>query len=557
MTRTFRMLNVVILFAATTTTLAAAQQSAVKEVAQQSATTTSATPQAQTATSQQAAPQQAQEPPQTIERYVVGQAHPPLVEGSKLMELTLDQAFALALERNLDLKAARMNPQSVDYQLQAARAAFTPQFTGNYSYRDAKSPSNNTLEGFANISNTTQAYNGAMNQTLPWYGANISASFTNGRSATNDVTRRVNPSFTSGMSLTYSMPILANFKMDNTRNQLRTLQISRQIADINLLSSIENTKNSVRNAYWSLRSAIEQIEITRLALDLAKKSYDDSLLKVEIGTMAPIDTTQFDVSLAQAEQLYLAAQIGWRTAELNLKRLLVSGTDDELYLMTINPTDKPSLSVQSVDIQAAVTRALADRTDLVVARRNVDSSRLSLEVTRGQLKANVTLNGGYSVTGQGGPEKSNGAIIPGGYFDALREVYGFDLPTWNIGLNLTYPLGMRAARANYARAVLSLDQSLVSIKATELQISTQVINAGLNVENTYKLYQASVKSRQAAERNADAAQVRFDNGMLTNFEVVTIQNQLTTSRLTELSRLLAYINAIAEFERVQKVGAGG
>ncbi len=45
--------------------------------------------------------------------------------------------------------------------------------------------------------------------------------------------------------------------------------------------------------------------------------------------------------------------------------------------------------------------------------------------------------------------------------------------------------------------------------------------------------------------------------MLTNFEVVTIQNQLTTSRLTELSRLLAYINAIAEFERVQKVGAGG
>ena len=97
----------------------------------------------------------------------------------------------------------------------------------------------------------------------------------------------------------------------------------------------------------------------------------------------------------------------------------------------------------------------------------------------------------------------------------------------------------------------------MSIKSQELSISTQVINAGLNVENTYKLYQASVKSREAAERNADAAQVRFDNGMLTNFEVVTIQNQLTTARLGELSRLLNYINAIAEFERVQKVGAGG
>ncbi len=155
---------------------------------------------------------------------MVGQAHPPVVEGSKLMELTLDQAFALALERNLDLKAARMNPQSVDYQLQAARAAFTPQFTASYSYRDAKSASNNTLEGFANISNTTQGYNGGLSQwQLPWYGASFSATVNNQRQATNDVTRRVNPSFTSGLSVTGQMPLLANFKMDNTRNQLRTL----------------------------------------------------------------------------------------------------------------------------------------------------------------------------------------------------------------------------------------------------------------------------------------------------------------------------------------------
>jgi outer membrane protein TolC len=63
-----------------------------------------------------------------------------------------------------------------------------------------------------------------------------------------------------------------------------------------------------------------------------------------------------------------------------------------------------------------------------------------------------------------------------------------------------------------------------------------------------------VKAREAAERNADANQVRFDNGMLTNFEVVQGQQQLTSARLQELSRLIAYMNALAEFERVQKVG---
>ena len=41
-----------------------------------------------------------------------------------LLELTLEQAMEMALDKNLDLKAARMDPQTVDYQLQTARAAF-------------------------------------------------------------------------------------------------------------------------------------------------------------------------------------------------------------------------------------------------------------------------------------------------------------------------------------------------------------------------------------------------------------------------------------------------
>jgi outer membrane protein TolC len=232
----------------------------------------------------------------------------------------------------------------------------------------------------------------------------------------------------------------------------------------------------------------------------------------------------------------------------------VAGRDDELVQRTINPTERPALSVQSVDIQAAVGKALAERTDIVVSRRNVDISRLNLEVTQGATKPTLNLSSGYTLTGQGGTSRLGGIIIDGGYGDALKALGGFDQPAWNFGFNFAYPLGMRAARANYARAVLGLDQSLAQIKAQELTITTQVVNAGLNVENTYKLYLAAQKSRESAERNADAAQVRFDNGMLTNFEVVQAQNTLTTSRLSELSRLINYINAVAEFDRVQRIG---
>ena len=537
MMRTFRMMNVPTLVA-----VAAFVCSTVSPVfAQQQAATASP------------APMQAQ----TVDKYTVGQARPPIVEGSQLVELTLEQAQAIAIEKNLNLKVARMNPQSVDYQIASARATFNPTFNLDYSYRDSQSQSNNALEGVADLTSVNQGYNGRFNQTLPWYGASYGVSFTNTRQATNDVTRLLNPSFNTGMVLTYSMPLMNGFKIDNNRNQLRTLQVQRVITDINLLASVENTKNQVRQSYWNLRQAIEQIEIARLSLEIAKKQLDDSLLKVEIGTLAPIDTTNFEVALANNQQLLLAAQISWRTAELNFKSLIVSGTDDDMYRMTINPVDKPELGASSVDIQAAVSRALAERTDIVVSRRNLDVSRMNLEVTKGALKPNLNFNAGYQVNGQGGTQHNrDGSIVDGGYWDALRSAYGFGLPTWNIGFSFQYPLGMRAAKANYARSVLAIDQSVAQLKAQELTISTAVINAGLAVENAYKLYEAAVKSRQAAEKNADASQVRFDNGMLTNFEVVQNQQTLTNSRLSELNRLISYMNAVAEFDRVQKVGGG-
>jgi outer membrane protein len=501
-----------------------------------------------------ATPPVQQAPP--IDRYIVGRAQPPtdLTPGREIKELTLEQATAIALENNLNLKATKMGPQSVDYQLAAARAGFTPSVNAGYTFSNSTQASNNTLEGVTYLTNIGQGFNGGLSHQLPWYGSSYSMTFTNNRATTNNVTTRLNPSYTSQLRLGYSMPILAGFRMDGTRNNLRTLGITREISDITVLTAIENLRNNVRVSYWSLRSAIEQIEIAKRALDIARQSYDQSKLRVEIGTAAPIDTVQFETAVFNSEQVLLAAQIGWRTAELNFKRYLATGAEDDLYKVIINPIDAPSLSVQSVDIQAAMTKALAERTDLIIARRNIDSSRLSLEVSKSQTLPNLALTSGYTLYGQGGTQHLSGDTIPGGIGDAFKAIAKFDQPAWNLGLNLTYPLGMRAAKANYARSVLAIDQAQAQLKATELDIQTEVVNAGLNVENTFKQYQAAQKASEAAERNAAAAQTRFDVGMATNFEVVQLQNQLTSSRLQELSRLIAYVNAIAEFDRVQRVG---
>jgi outer membrane protein TolC len=175
----------------------------------------------------------------------------------------------------------------------------------------------------------SQGYNMSYGQLMPWYGGRLTASFNNGRSGNNNINSTRNPSFSSSTQLQYSQPILQGFKIDGTRNNVRTQSIQRQITDLQLQNQVETVKANVRTAYWSLRGAIESIEIQNRSLALALQTDRDNKTKVNIGTLAPIDTTQSEVSVANAQQALLNAQIQWTTAELNLKRLLVSSADDD------------------------------------------------------------------------------------------------------------------------------------------------------------------------------------------------------------------------------------
>ena len=493
------------------------------------------------ATSQQTAP---------VDRYVVGQARPPENPKMPTVDMTLEQAIERALEKNLDLRAARLQPRTLDFQLQSIRASYTPTFTSSYNYSNAARRSENTLDGVDRVATIDQGYNGRWAQTLPWYGSNYSIAFNNGRSADNTVTRRINPSYNSSIAFNFSMPIWQGFKIDQNRNRLQTLPIQRNVEDLRLQIQIENLKNSIRIAYWALRSAIEQIEIQKLALRLAERTLAENRIRIQIGTMAPIEVVQQEAAIATTEQGLLQAEITFTNAELNLKRLLVDAPGDDLFRQTINPIDRPEILPPTVDIPEAIQLAMGSRLDVTQSRRSLEVSKMNLSVTKEALKPNLSLTSGYTARGTGGQSPTD---PDGGYWDALSQIGKLDTPTWSFGFNFTYPLGMQAAKANYASALLGIEQQEITLKSQELSITTEVTDAGLAVENAYKSLQAAQKSRQASEQNEQAARTRFDVGMATNFEVVQAQQQLTVSRLSELSRTIAYLNALANYEKVQRV----
>lgn len=516
---------------------------------------------AQQASSAAARPAQTQQP-QTqslgggqlppVDTYVVGTAKPPQVPGSEPTDLSLEQSIQIALDHNLSLQVAKLNPEIQDYAIEGARAVFVPNITASYNYNNQTAPSTNTTEGVLTNITTTSRYNAGVSQSLPWYGGSYNLSFNNSSLTTNAKTSPRNPQFNSSLQFTYTQPILANLATDTNRTNVATNQVERQVTDIQLLTTIENTKATVRAAYWTLKAAIEKIEINKRAESLAQQLLDDDKTQVQIGTMAQIDTAQPEAQLASAQGQTLAAEIAWQQAELTFKQLLVSGPDDPLFKKTINPMDVPDVgSEPSVNIQDAVQKALTDRTDIQQALKNLEVTDLNFKLTQNQTKPQLNIQGGFTNAGLGGPTSSD---LTSGFGDALSSVFAFSEPTWIIGSTFTYQLGMQANKAALARAQLSYDQQKANLKVTQLSVVADVTGAGLNVQNTYKQYQAAHAASVAQLAATNAEQTKFTVGLSNNFNVVTQQNTLTSDRLAELTALINYVNALADYDRKQRVG---
>jgi outer membrane protein len=500
---------------------------------------------------------------QQVDRYIVGQAKPPETPGAPIKELTLEQAIQIALEKNLNLQVAKLNPQIQDYNLQSARAAFATTLTATTTYSNATTVSTNILDGVtgtSTLAQVNQGYNAGVSQPLPWYGGTVSANFTNSRNSSNSVNLTRNPNYTSSLRFSYLQPLLVGFQTDNPRTAIKTAQVTREVTDLQLYSTIENLKASIRTSYWALRSTIEQIEIQKRSLALANRLWEDNKTKVQIGTMAEIDVLTSETQVASGEQALLNAQIQWQSAELAFKTLLAGGRDDELFKSTINPVDQPAMfDKPNVDIPGAIQNALAARADLKQAQKNLQITDLNLQVTKDQTKPQLNLTTSYQSAGTGGNQlgKNGVVLVQSGYFDAVTGISSFNQPTWTLGFNFNYPIGMMAAHANLAKSQLTQQQQQVQLKVTELTVATDVTTAGLAVQNTYLQLQAAKKTAEAAAKNAEAEQTKFSVGLSNNYNVATAQQNLTTSLLTELAATINHLNAIAQFDLVQRVAAGG
>jgi outer membrane protein len=480
-------------------------------------------------------------------------------------ELRMSDVVQLALEKNLDIAVERLNPQAVDLQIAGLRNTYLPTVTSAIGQRDNTQLPRDQLQGGQRVSVATTTYNAGMTQNLPWLGSNVNISWNNNKQDSSSSFVTFNPTYTSGLTATFTQPLLRGLVIDQTRQQIAITQINREISEESLRATVTQTLANVRNAYWDLVFARSAVDVAQRALALADKLVEDNRARVEVGTLAPLDIVQAEAEAANRRQTLAVAEATLQTAELSLKRYLVSGTEDPMWRMELQPIDLPSLEPAPTDIEGAVRRSLERRTDLINARRNIQSSDISLRYFRNLTMPEVDFVASYGAQGIGGTSIQRAGLgstvitntIPGGYGDALRLLTNRDYPNWNLQFNVSYNLFGSQADANYARARVQRNQSQARLRTLELQVATEVTNAALSVQSNLKRVEAAVAARELAEKRLEAEQSRFEVGMTVNFFVVQAQRDLRDAQNAELRALADYRKSLVIFERVQEAPGGG
>ena len=478
------------------------------------------------------------------------------------LELSLEDAVKRAMDNNLDIKVESYNPLAFAESVRAAQGYYDPFLTSVLDKNSRTSPQSNAFSGAQEVTTKGYTWNFGLGQAVPT-GGEFGLTFNNNKADTNSVFTTFNPSYSSGLTLSASQPLFKNLRMDAPRRQLLVSKKNQEISDVQFRQTVVNVLAAVKGQYYELLFAIDNLAASRKSLALAQKLLDENQIKVRVGTMAPLDVVQAQSEVAGREEGVIVAENDLREAEDTLKRSIFPGNDPAMWELRVVPTDRPTAEPFPVDVEAATQRALGNRTDMMVARKNLERSDIDVRYARSLTLPQVDVVGRYGGIGIGGTQLIRDGFggtvvdtIPGGYGDATSAVFANDFPTWRIGFNLSYPILNRSAKASSAQARLAREQVETSLRRLELTVASEVRTAARAVNTNLKRVETSRAARTLQAQRLDAEEKKFAAGMSTNFFVTQAQRDLAQAEVNEVRAIADYRKSLVTFERVQEAGIG-
>ncbi len=489
-------------------------------------------------------------------------------DAPSVQRITLQDAVQTALKNNLQVGIAEqvrvatqagvlINEGAFDWSLQSG-LSFGHTKSASIRSGPSQSSPGSLVTTDSEFTTTTRNINATVTKPFEW-GGNFSIAYgsqsplysstdQSGKSTTILSTGQVvgptafgpynlNPfPYNSSLSATYTQSLLRNAGRDAASVLLIVAKKGSLQADYVFQQAIITLVADTESKYWDLVFAKRNLENKRQSLSLAQKQLHENKIRVEVGTLAPIEVNNAEASAAQREQDIIAAEAQLDNAKDALARALYP---DAARSTSLEAADAPSIEPFRFDESTAEKTALDKRLELKVAKLDLESKQALETSANSKLKPQLDFNVGY--VGSSNTRENFSGVN--------SDLTGFKYPGYNLGLTFSVPFANRAARGGLSQARANRHQSELSLRDQELGIILQVRTAYRNLEAAAKGVAAAEKTRTYRELSLDAERKKFDNGMSTNFIVLQQADQLDTALSAELQARITYAKSITTLEQ--------
>ena len=462
--------------------------------------------------------------------------------------ISLADAAIRALQHNLDISISRHTKESRQADITIEQARFDPTLSVNGQYNRIVNPLNIPIFGGTPGALTTITKSDRRSESLTFdattnllTGGNVDLNYSPTRTAFNqDIARGYlfNPSYTGGLALTLTQPLLRNAGIDVTKTFIRVAQNNAIVEEHVFRDRVLTVLATVEQTYWEVVFANENLKVAMAALKAAEELLASNRAKAKAGIMSLVDVLQAEAAVASRVEQVLVAEKTIRDQEDQLRRLLNPGEEDLRQDLRLTPLDQPVVTLEPISLQEAIDTAIEQRPEIVQAKKNMESSDLNTKFAKNQILPTLSLQGTMGMTGLGA-----------NYTDSVNNNLSGDNYNYGGGLVLSYPLGNRSAWSTYNKRQLEARNAEASLVSVRQQIIVGVREAVRRVQTDFKRIETTRSARIMAEKQLQAEQERLKVGLSTTRFVLDFQRDLATAQGNELRATVDYNKSLSNLAR--------
>ncbi|MFO7446599.1 MAG: TolC family protein [Ignavibacteriaceae bacterium] len=479
-------------------------------------------------------------------------ALPAIINNLEGNPLSLEQAVSYASEKSARLKQAEAVYLAALGSLRRERGYYDPEFFFSFNYEDLETPSASFFAGADVLATKTTTSQTGLRLNLP-VGTQLELALNTSNLKTNSTFAFLNPEYNTFGSLRFFQPLLGGFNV-SARKELSRAELAADAAKARYEQEMLRVNAEVESIYWDLFSAQYDFAVQQLTRDRAEAFLEQARLREKAGLIGPNQVANARTFFAEQELLLID-----RLEQLDARSDRLASLIGERpaagsrYKTTDTPPD--NFSVEPVD--AFVEQALTNSLDLQAAQKEVDAAVVYEDAASWEALPKVNLVGSLVSSGLGGTpqevtfgDETFTTISGGSFGNAISQVFKRDYPGWSLGVDISIPIGLRSGLGEQDR--LEAESFYAEQRYVELSrsLEEQVRSAHRELIHGNSRLKAAAEGVDAAEEQVRISNIEFENGRLTAFELVRLNEDFAVAQRRYSEALVRTVKAAAELKQL-------